>query len=115
MCVDKSNSISLDFILVDAPGGAGNNGTRNSKVGNDFLKQICKSCAVVIIDDTHRKTEKVAFNELKESLDGDYFQVSMNYPVAKVMNEITFLIQGSYYSSFSDFVSLLGLDCKISS
>ena len=107
------DSISLDFILVDAPGGAGNNGTRNSKVGNDFLKKICQSCAVIIIDDTHKKTEKVAFNQLKNSLHGDYFQVCMNYPVAKVMNEITFLIKSSYYSSFSNFVSLLKLDQKI--
>ena len=104
------NSTNLDFILVDAPGGVGNHGTRNSKVGNDFLKKICQSCSVIVYDDTHRKLENDAFNQLKNSLHGDYFQVCMRYPVYNVMNEITFLIKVSYFPLFSDFVSLLRMD-----
>ena len=107
------NSTILDFILVDAPGGAGNTGNRNSQVGNDFLKKNCKSSSVIVYDDTHRKNVKDAFKQLKNSLPGDYFQICMNYPVGKTMNEITFLVKHSHYSTFKDFVSLLKLDSKI--
>ena len=106
-------STTLDFILVDAPGGAGNTGTRNSQVGNDFMKKKCKSSSVIVYDDTHRKNVKDAFKQLKKSLEGDYFQICMNYPVGKTMNEITFLVKLKYYSTFKDFVSLLNLDNKI--
>ena len=106
-------STTLDFILVDAPGGAGNSGTRNSQVGNEFLIKVCQSCSVIVYDDTHRKNVKDAFNKLKKSLHEDYFQICMNYPVGKRMNEITFLVKLKYYSTFKDFVSLLNLDNKI--
>ena len=70
----------FDFIFVDAPNNARgrSNGIRNSPEGLREIKDCARDCAVMIVDDIHRRH---LFESMDEMLSADYEKYYYDYRV----------------------------------
>ena len=108
--LDRIINFKPEFILVDAPGGGLNKGSRNSKIGNAYILNLILNAKIVIVDDTHRES---VFEASRAFTNGRYSKISMCYSAWSNQNIITFYYLEKYQDVIDSTIKFWGIENRI--
>lgn len=95
----------FDFILIDAPGGSLNKGSRDSNQGNSFLNKFINN-KVIIWDDYHREEVRNSVKSIFKENQIERFNYIISYEVGRNQNLILFSINKELKANVLGFLLL---------
>jgi hypothetical protein len=106
--LDKIILFKPEFVLIDAPGGSFNGGSRNCQLGNDYIKKLISEVKLVIVDDMHRDD---VIQATQKFINNKFLKISMRYDVGNnESNIITFYYLAEYHAVVENIVKFLNIE-----